>query len=102
MHGWKKRPLVFLIVASLVLFASTFPAAAAGEHPGEEITTESIMADFMLLRPLGVAASVVGTGFFLVSLPFSVLGGNTKMVFEKTVAEPFRFTFFRPLGKVEY
>jgi len=41
---------------------------------------------------------VVGTAVFIVSLPFSALGGNTKIACQKLVKDPAKFTFKRPLG----
>jgi hypothetical protein len=42
---------------------------------------------------------VIGGAIFLVSLPFSALGGNTQPAFDYLVADPFKFTFSRPLGE---
>ncbi|MFB0521764.1 MAG: hypothetical protein ACETWD_10120 [Desulfatiglandales bacterium] len=69
--------------------------------PAEGATAEKMIADLLLLRPLGIVATVMGTAFFIVSLPFSVPGGNTKAAFQKLVTDPAKFTFDRPLGEVE-
>jgi len=74
---------------------------AEEQVPGEGATAEKMIADLLLLRPLGIVATVMGTAFFIVSLPFSVPGGNTKAAFQKLVTDPAKFTFDRPLGEVE-
>jgi len=48
---------------------------------------------------LGIVATVFGCAVFVVSLPFSALGGNTKQAVQKLVKEPAAFTFVRPLGE---
>lgn len=102
MHGWTKRSLAFVMVA-VVIWTTTGSLALAQEPTlQEEASAEGIIIDFVLLRPLGVAATVVGTGFFFASLPFSVITGSTGVAFRKLMAEPAYFTFARPLGKVSH
>lgn len=69
------------------------------QEPRDQSTAEEMVADLVLLRPLGIVATVIGTAVFIVSLPFSVLGGNTKEAFHRLVIDPATFTFKRPLGK---
>ena len=44
---------------------------------------------------------MVGTAFFIVALPFALSSGSTGDAWDALVAEPFQFTFTRPLGKFE-
>ncbi|MFW6235191.1 MAG: hypothetical protein ACOC24_00240, partial [Desulfovibrionales bacterium] len=64
-----------------------------------EDTAAAMAADALVVRPVGIAATVVGGALFIVSLPFSALGGNTDQTFDRMVADPARFTFTRELGK---
>jgi hypothetical protein len=57
--------------------------------------------DTLICRPLGLAATTVGTAIWLVSLPFSLAGENEKEVRKKLVYEPAAYTFKRPLGSPE-
>lgn len=102
MHGWREKSVVFVIVAALILSTTGFQAMAADQKLGEEAGAGTMVADFVLVRPFGIAATAIGTVFFIVSLPFSAAGGNTKAAFQKLVAEPAKFTFKRPLGKLEF
>jgi len=65
-------------------------------------SAEAMIGDLLIFRPIGIAMTAVGTAVFIVSLPFSVLGGNTKDAFQKLVVDPAKFTFKRPLGVFEY
>jgi ABC-type uncharacterized transport system permease subunit len=102
MHGWTKRSLALVVVALLVCTTTGSSALAQGQRLEEEATAEGMMADLVLLRPLGIAATAIGTVFFIVSLPFSGPTGSIGVAFQKLVAEPAGFTFARPLGEVNY
>lgn len=79
----------------------TSDTPAHSQAPDQQASAEDMIADLVLLRPLGIVSMVLGTAFFIVSLPFSIPGGNTKAVFQKLVVDPAKFTFDRPLGKIE-
>ena len=100
----KKKPLIFLIAAVLLLTWAASPVLAKEKQSitGEDRNAASMIFDLVLLRPLGLAATVIGTAFFVVSLPFSALGGNTGEAAKKLVVEPAKYTFSRPLGAEDY
>ena len=90
------------MVASLVFTTAGFSAFAGGYNMMEdEASAESMMADVIALRPLGIAATGVGVVFFVASLPFTVVTGSTGDAFGLLVADPATFTFARPLGNIE-
>jgi len=64
-------------------------------------SAEAMIGDLLIIRPIGIAVTAVGTVVFIVSLPFSVPGGNTKDAFQRLVVDPAKFTFKRPLGVFE-
>ena len=102
MGEWIRRTLVVVIAVTLVFTSTGFSAFAQGElELDNKAPAESMVMDFCLMRPLGIGATVVGTAFFIVSLPFSALGRNTGPAWDKMVADPFNFTFARPLGEVD-
>jgi hypothetical protein len=55
-------------------------------------------ADLIIARPLGLAATVLGTAVFIVALPFSAISGNVSDPARRLIVEPAEFTFTRPLG----
>lgn len=63
---------------------------------------EEMALDGLIARPLMLGATAVGTGIFLVTLPFSLIGGNVDEAGERLVAEPARTTFGSCLGCVPY
>lgn len=70
-----------------------------GYWTGESSSGEAMVADVLVARPVGLVTTVVGSVVYVVSLPFSLLGGNEKQVRQKLVVEPIKFTFKRPLGE---
>jgi hypothetical protein len=57
-----------------------------------------MMADAFLMRPFMLVGTVVTTATVIVTLPFSLLGGNVGDAAQQLVVEPARYTFTRPLG----
>jgi len=101
MGEWIRRTLVAFTVVALVFTTTGFSALAEELKMENKAPAASMIADFAVMRPLGIGATVVGTAFFIVSLPFSALGRNTDTAWNKMVADPFAFTFARPLGEVD-
>ena len=65
----------------------------------EEPTGEGMVADFVFLRPIGIAATVLGTVLFVASLPFTLPTKSVNQAAKKLVVAPARYTFVRPLGQ---
>jgi hypothetical protein len=97
------KPSKMHTIAALVLMlnVSVAPAAIAADVYGQQsIPSAGAMAiDILAVRPLGLAATLLGTGLFVVSLPFSALGGNVGEAADALVKTPAEFTFARPLGE---
>ncbi|MGE4559696.1 MAG: hypothetical protein AB7E77_05830 [Desulfobulbus sp.] len=100
----KKGPTRVTLLATALLFLSgcisSSPAVEKDptlpEDPG--LTTT---ADIALVRPVGAAATITGFALFLVSSPFSLLGGNAGEAWDNLVVAPAAYTFKRPLGHFE-
>ena len=93
-----KTCLVLVVAASLALM----PASAMcddGNKVGKEASAEAMTADIFMARPVGLLALVLGSSMFVVSLPFSGVGGNVDSAAQKLVVEPANYTFKRPLGE---
>lgn len=61
----------------------------------------AMMGDLIVARPLLIAATVIGAGAFVVSLPFTALGGNVGEAGKALVVDPGREAFVRCLGCTE-
>lgn len=88
-----KTKLVTVVCAAALLMASTPGAMAL-----EDGSPEAIAADVLVARPACFVATVVGSGIFLLALPFAALGGNVKKTGRTLVTGPGRMTFVRPVG----
>ena len=97
MNGFLKRVMVLLTALALVTVPCSTCLAQSLEQD-DDIIAGKMASDALIVRPLGLCATVIGGAVFLVSLPFSALGGNTKPAYDYLVADPFTFTFSRPLG----
>ncbi len=93
-----------LLAATLVLTSLTLPLAASANdymlRDSSEPTGGEMLADAFLLRPFMLVGSVITVATFVVTLPFSALGGNVGESADKLVIEPLQYTFVRPLGEI--
>lgn len=97
MHNIIKRTAVAFIVLSLLVAPLNVMAAENLNHP-KEISGGAMAADAIVVRPFGIVSVVAGFALFVVSSPFSALGGNAGKAWNAMVVKPAKFTFTRPLG----
>lgn len=100
MYRYVKNMIVWMTLLALIVgpFASAAFAQNYEDQREKELSGGLMIADALLVRPLGIVATVGGTLMFIVSLPFSALGGNTGEAFDRLMGDPAVFTFTRPLG----
>ena len=87
--------------ATLALTLATFTAAPVmvqAQNVTDRPSGMEMTADAILVRPLMLCATVLGAGLFVISLPFSALGGNAGEAGQTLVVTPFKSTFQRCLG----
>jgi hypothetical protein len=78
-------------------------AAYQEEEIYREPSGELILFDAMILRPLGVVATAVGTvGAAVFVAPWTANTCDWDLVEKKLIREPANYTFCRPLGDVDY
>lgn len=58
----------------------------------------SMVGDLLIARPLLIGATAIGAAAFVVSLPFTALGGNVGEAADALIGEPGREAFVRCLG----
>ncbi len=51
--------------------------------------------DILVARPFGVISGIVGTGIFVVALPFTIPSGGVRDSFNMFIKKPFQFSFTR-------
>ena len=97
---FKGTTIIILVFAFVAL---PLCATASGNMLGvdNQISAGAMAGDAVLARPLGLASLVIGFGLFVISSPFSALGGNIGDAWGTLVAKPAKFTFVRPLGEFD-
>ena len=60
-----------------------------------------VVVDAVVVRPLCFVATIVGSAFFVVSLPVAATSKSIKRTAHVLVVSPARATFTRPMGDLE-
>ncbi|HXI09671.1 MAG TPA: hypothetical protein VNK06_02605 [Thermodesulfobacteriota bacterium] len=94
----KKIAAVFLL--AVFLSVTSVRGAAPQEEQPHGPSGEAIVFDLVLGRPLGLVTLVAGTAIFIVGLPFTLPTRSVGVAADKLIADPFRFTFIRPVGEL--
>ncbi len=74
------------------------PQMAYSQAVEENPSAVAMAGDLIIARPLLLGATVLGTAIYVVSLPFSLAGGNAIEAGETLVLGPAESTFIRCLG----
>lgn len=88
-------------VAALVTVLALFPITPALAQHGEPVTgdrSSDMAVDLILVRPLGLVATVLGTVGFVVALPFTLTSGSAGETACEWIGAPLDYTFNRKLG----
>lgn len=91
----------FVAAAVLALAATQANAQSYREGIDDAPSAGAMAFDLLLIRPLGVAASVLGIGLFVVQMPLTLFTWNISDPAEKLVCEPLAYTFTRELGAMD-
>lgn len=94
MTGKISRAVLTTLAVCLMTLSSLGHARAVDEKPSALAMT----GDALFVRPALLATTIVGSAVYLVSLPFSALGGNAGEAGEVLVVGPAKATFVRCLG----
>lgn len=95
---------LFRTLAVVVLLSVGTPVLASSTGSGDPRYTiqnppaYAMLGDLLIARPLLIAATVIGAGAFVVSLPFTALGGNVGEAGQALVVDPGKAAFVRCLG----
>lgn len=90
--------------AALLLTLAAFSAQAdspAVREPGTGDKGTDMVLDVLVLRPLGLVTTGIGSVLFVVSLPFTLPSGSSEEAACELVSKPLAYTFTRPLGDIE-
>jgi hypothetical protein len=104
MQNSTRKPVSYLLAATLALTSMAYvPGAYAASYShsvDEEPTGGTMLADTFMIRPFMIVGTALGLATFVITLPFSALGGNIGEAGNTLVVEPAKYTFVRPLGEL--
>lgn len=86
------------VLALLTALSLCLPAAAYSSAIDETPSALAMAGDAVIARPALLAITILGAATYVVSLPFSALGGNAGEAAEVLFIEPAKATFVRCLG----
>jgi hypothetical protein len=90
-----KTKLITAVCALAILSLGANTASASSDDDLK------VAADTLVVRPVCLAATVIGAGLFVVTLPIAALSRSIKKTAHALVIRPARATFTRPLGDME-
>lgn len=99
MRNVVKSFMVLAVIAALICIPLTNSAVAEEYFKVEEPGGGAMIFDLVVIRPVGLVATAVGSVCWVLSLPFSASGDNVDAATLKLVKEPAAYTFKRPLGE---
>lgn len=98
----RKTMLNLTVAATLAVCSSLAHADEFRETIDGSPSAGAMAFDLVIVRPLGLVATVLGAGLFVLQLPLSIIQGEPPSdPAKKLVTEPAKFTFDRPLGVME-
>ena len=100
MHKRIKKMLSLISLSAFFMTAFYTPVIAepSKDHARSNATAGQIVGDLFIIRPLLFTGTILGSCGFIVTLPFTLIGRNTKHAAKKLVVEPAQYTFTYPLG----
>ena len=84
------------VLACLLAFTLAGTGRSFASDPG------SIAVDTLLVRPVCLAGTIVGSALFLVSLPIALTSKSVHRSANALVVTPAHATFRRPLGDIDW
>ena len=91
------KRLAFALLA-VVLAVSPVSVGAQQEDSVTGDKATDMVVDAVVLRPLGLVATVTGAVLTVVALPFTIPSGSVKASARTLILKPADYTFRRPLG----
>jgi hypothetical protein len=87
-----------LLTATTLSIALLVPQIGVAQQVEEDPSALAMTGDALIARPLGLVFTAVGAALYVVTLPFTLAGGNAKQAGKELVVGPAEATFVRCLG----
>ncbi|HLD69051.1 MAG TPA: multidrug transporter [Pseudomonas sp.] len=103
MNLFRSTAVVLALTSGLLALPAQAEVAQQNASGDPMYTVEApkafaMVGDLVIARPFLIAATVLGAGVFVVTLPFSAAGGNVREAGQALVVEPGMAAFVRCLG----
>lgn len=92
---FKKGLIILLTLLMTIGLALPTSFAQDSWRPNNSSTDQWKMIDILVARPLGIVAGVLGTGIFLLALPYTLPTGGVDEAADTFIKRPFKFSFTR-------
>lgn len=93
------RKWVLVVALSAASFAAQAQITDSTDEVDQSASGMQMALDLLIARPLGLAATALGTVVFVAQLPLDLLGWQSPAApAHRLVVQPAQFTFTRPLG----
>lgn len=101
MNMFRTTAALLALSMSLMSIPASASSSNVSGNPIYEVEAPhayAIVADVVIARPLLIAATAIGMGLFVVTLPFTAMGGGIGRTGHALVVEPGKAAFVRCLG----
>ena len=85
-----------ILALTLIAVPALSVAQQEGTVSGDKAT--DMVVDVVVIRPLGLITTVIGTALTVVALPFTIPSGSVEASARELIVKPAEYTFKRPLG----
>jgi hypothetical protein len=99
LDAMKARPVSFVLTAAILLLTHPRHSAAYSDDDFD-YTPGAVTVDAVIVRPLCLVATAVGTGLFVVTLPIAAVAKSVDKSAKALVGLPGHHTFVRRLGNL--
>ena len=108
MRSLNRKLITYLLAVMLATSNMAFVSSAYAsdysdynyENGSERPSGGAMLMDAVFMRVPMTLVTIAGAAVFVVTLPFSALGGNVGEAGKKLVGEPFEYAWVRPLGEM--
>jgi len=97
-HRFSYAVTVWVLISVLFLLPATSARAQDPFEEQKETTAGFMILDLLLIRPVSLGATILGSAAWVVALPFTAPAGETGHSLDKLIKEPAKYTFTRSLG----
>lgn len=89
-----------IALVMVLMFGAMPESAVAAAEPGPVSGDRGtdMLVDAVVVRPLGLVATLLGTALTVVALPFTIPSGSVESSAREWIVRPADYTFKRPLG----